>query len=186
MSRHPRRSRRWRHLCVSLAVVATAAVACSVEERLTAPYCDGGDTIVIVAQSVPTADLVPCLNPLPTGWDVATVSIDQAGTVIRLDSDRAGTHAAVLRFGQTCEVGAAVDAPSDQTDAERFEFIERIEPGLRAERYYTFTGGCVWWTFDFDDDTPAALAIELGDTLTLITRQSLIDSVSEGFIEEDF
>jgi hypothetical protein len=181
---HPRRRWLWRF--VPLLVLAVSAVACSVEERLSAPYCDNGSTILIVTQSVPTAELVPCLNPLPTGWSVATISVDQAGTVIRMDSDRAGTHAATLRFADSCDVGDAVDATSDQQGAERFEFIGRIEPGLRAERYYTFPGGCVWWSFDFDDDTPAALAIELGDTLTLQSRQAIIDSVGESFIKEDF
>ena len=169
-----------------LLTLALLAVSCSVEDQLVAPMCQGGSSIIIATQSVPTAEMVPCLAPLPTGWVVDTVTIDQSGTVVRLDSDRAGAHAAILRYADSCTVGDAVPVASDQEGAERFEFIERIEPGLRAERYYTFGGGCVWWSFDFDDGTPAALAIELGDALTLITRQSLIDSVGEDFMEGDF
>ncbi|MGI9602081.1 MAG: hypothetical protein ACR2QE_09365 [Acidimicrobiales bacterium] len=181
------------------AVIALMATACSVAESLPLPACSGGSSILIVAQSVPTAELLPCLGAsdptlpqlaepgptLPSGWESAGVTIDDNGMVVRLDSDRAGSDAAVLHFAETCEIGTSVSVPSDQEGADVLESIEEIEPGLRANRYYVFPGGCVWWEFDFADNTPAALAIELQSRLFLAPRQFVSDAVSQDFMEVD-
>ena len=167
------------------AVLGLVAAACSVEHALPVPDCQRGESALIVAQSVPTADFVPCLDPLPTGWVADTTKIDQDGTVIRLSSDRAGAGAASLHYAETCEVGEAVSVPSDQEGAEAFEYVERIEHGFRADRHYVFAGGCVWWEFDFDADASATLSIELQDRLTLVTREFLNESIRENFIDEE-
>lgn len=155
-------------------LLALTAGACSVEETLPAPNCQSGETAIIGAQSVPSAAFLPCLTSIPTGWKVDTVNINQDGTVIRFDSDRAGAGAAVLRYDKSCDTGDAVTAPSDQPGAKRYDLVERIEPGFRAERYYVFSGGCIWWTFDFDDDA-----------LVLFSRDALNQSIRESFIDAD-
>jgi hypothetical protein len=169
-------------VAVALALLASA---CSVEEVLSVPDCQTGGSAFIVAQSVPTGDLVPCFNPLPAGWEVTSVKINQDGSVFRMDSDRAGDDAAVLRYAERCDLDDAVSIPSDQDGADGFEYIERIEPGFRAERYFVFNGGCVWWEFDFDDDAQSGLAIELDNSLVLVTRESLNQSMRESFIDEE-
>ncbi len=167
------------------AMLAVVVSACSVEEALPHPNCQAGGSVFIAAQSVPSADFAPCFNPFPTGWEVTSVKIDQDGTLIDLDSDRAGSHAAKLRYAETCERGEAVHIPTDHGGVAAFEYIERLEPGFRAERYFVFSGGCVWWEFDFDNDAPAALSIELGNSLDLRTRVSLNEMMSESFIDEE-
>jgi hypothetical protein len=169
-----------------VAVLAFTAAACSVEDVMTAPDCQTGGSILISAQSVPTADLVPCLNPLPPGWEIAQVQITQDGTKLHFNSDRAGQGAANLRFEDSCDIGGAAAVPSDQPGAERYELIESVDPDFRAQRFYVFPGGCVWWDFDFSADASASLSIELGDALTLITRLALREDISESFIDEDF
>ena len=138
-----------------------------------------------MAQSVPSAEFVPCLDSLPDGWTVAAVSIDQDGTVVRLDSDRAGPGAAELRYAETCDVHEAVAVPSDIDGAARFDRPERLEPGFREQRFYVFAGGCVWWEFDFADDASATLSIGLGDGLELFSRAALNESIRESFIDEE-
>ncbi len=169
-----------------VAAIGLLAVACSVEDTLSPPNCVGNGSGLIAAQSVPDAELVPCLGPLPEGWDIDSVVIDQSGTTVRFDSDRAGIGAARLDFASECDVDeAAVWVRSDQDGADRFDFTERLEPGFRSRWYYLFPGGCVWWTFDFDDETSASLSIEVGDRLTLLTRESVNNNVSESFIDEE-
>ena len=180
---HVSRSFRVRVVAVTIAVLAASASSCSVEDSQPMPSCEEGGTANIGAQSVPTAELVPCLDPLPAGWEVDNVRIDQDGMIVRFDSDRAGDDAAVFHYTATCDIGDAVSAPSEQEGAERFEDVERIEPGFRAQRYYLFEGGCIWWEFDFDDDATAALAIDLGDRLQTITRDALNEIVRESFID---
>lgn len=159
--------------------------SCSIEQQQGEPSCIDGNTANIAAQSVPTASLVPCFEPLPDGWDVDTVTIDQDGTVVFFESDRAGDEAAVFHYTESCELGDAVSTPSDHEGAERFEYIERVEPGFRAKRFYTFEGGCMWWEFDFDDDATASLSIELGDRLVTVTRDAVNQSVRDSFIDVD-
>jgi hypothetical protein len=178
-------------------------VSCSVEQTLPPPNCLTGGTGLIVAQSVRSASQVPCLLDLPTGWTVATVQVNEHHSVVTLDSDRAGESAAVLRLEESCDVTDAVSAPSDlialeepdlgiDIDAEappdpveRFDLIERVQPSFRAERFYVFPGGCVSWTFDFDEGTSATESVSIGNALVLISRQNLQESVREGFIDEE-
>jgi hypothetical protein len=175
------------HLTRSALVVAFLMVAasCSIEDQQGAPRCADGNTSAIAIQSVPTAELVPCFDPLPDGWSVDDVKIDQDGTVIRFDSDRAGDDAAIFHYAETCEPGDAAFVPSEHDGADRYEFIERVDPGFRSQRYYTFEGGCMWWEFDFDNDATAALSIELGDRLVVVTRDAVNESIRESFIDED-
>ena len=173
---------------VAVAVLTAPCVAavggCSVEQLLPIPSCAEGDTAILVAQSVPGADLVPCFEPIPTGWDVDTVTIDEDGTVIRFDSDRAGSGAAVFRYVASCELGDAVSVPSERDDARRYDLIESVAPSFRAERSYVFRGGCIRWEFDFAEGATAALAIELGDQLVTITRAELNESIRTSFLDE--
>lgn len=175
------------HCAVGLALlgVVVTTSACALEEVLPAPSCVDGDTLILTAQSVPTADLVPCFEPFPAGWDVVSVEIDQDGTMVRFDSDRAGEEAAMFRYIQSCDVREAVTAPSEFDHAARFELVERVDPSFGAQRFYVFDGGCAWWDFDFDEGATAALAVELGDRLVLVSRAELSESVRETFIDED-
>jgi hypothetical protein len=168
-----------------LALIVLLAAGCSIENQQGEPRCEGGNTANIAAQSVPTASLVFCFDRLPDGWHVDNTQIDQDGTVIRFDSDHAGDDAAIFHYAATCEVGDAVYTVSDHDGADRYENIEQIPPGFRAQRYYTFEGGCMWWEFDFDGDARSSLSIELGDRLFTITRDEFNASVRESFIDED-
>jgi hypothetical protein len=180
------RMRRTTPTLLALGIAAPFAfVGCSVSELLPVPDCVEGGSAIIAAQSVPSATYVPCLNALPTGWEVASVTVDQDGTTVHLDSDRAGTGAAVLRYEERCELEDAITAPDDQPGADRYDDIERLEPGFRARRLYVFEGGCVWWQFDFDDGAPAALSIELGNTLELVSRDDVAANLRDTFIDED-
>ena len=160
-------------------------VSCSVEQTLPPPNCFTEGTGLIVAQSVRSASQVPCLLDLPTGWTVATVQVNEHHSVVTLDSDRAGESAAVLRLEEACDVTDAVSAPSDLPPAERFDLIERVQPSFRAERFYVFPGGCVSWTFDFDEGASATESLSIGNALVLTSRQQLQEGIREGFVDEE-
>lgn len=170
---------------LSAVLVASALSACSIEDTMSLPDCERGESGLISAQSVPTAELVPCFTRLPAGWEPESIKIDQDGTRIRFDSDRAGGGAAVLWFRESCDLDDAVSEPSEHDGAARYDYIDRVEPGFRADRYHVFGGGCVWWEFDFDDGVPAGLSVEVGNSLVLLTRQSVNDNIRENFIDEE-
>ncbi len=166
------------------AVFATSGVtACSVEQTLPPPWCERSGSGLIVAQSVSTASQIPCFTDLPKGWSVGTVQVDDRHTRVSLDSDRAGSGAAVLRFDDDCDIGEAIKTPTP-LPADRYDLIEQIEPSFRAHRFYLFPGGCVTWTFAFDAGAEASESVLIGDALFLFSREDLQRQLSETFVDE--
>ena len=174
-----------RHGVLAAVLVAVGFTGCSVEQTLPPPHCEQSGSGLIVAQSVPTASQLPCLTDLPAGWSFATVRINEHHSTITMDSDRAGEGAAVLRFEDSCDVSGAASVPSELPPAERYDAIEQVRPSFRAERFYVFEGGCVFWTFDFDKGVSATESVAIGDGLALVSRAELQQSVSESFLDEE-
>lgn len=165
-------------------VVAASVSGCGVEEVTPAPSCDGGASILIVAQSVPTATLVPCLGRLPDGWSVTAVGVDESGTAVRFDSDRAGDDAAELTYTGDCDVSEATAVPSDHPPAARFETVHQLRPSFQADRAYVFDGGCATFSFTFAPGASATESVAIGEALSFVTRADLEAGLAETFIEE--
>ena len=170
---------------LAVVVLGLVVAGCSIHDAQGEPRCEDGNTAVLSAQSVPSASLVYCFERLPDGWSVDNVRIDQDGTVIWFESDRAGDDAAIFHYTEACEVGDGVYTVSEHDGAERYDLIEQVAPKFRAKRFYTFEGGCLWWEFDFDAEATAALSIELGDRLFTLTRDELNQGFRDAFIDED-
>ena len=68
----------------------------STEETVKTPLgfndvgCGDLEPLWLMAQSVPSASLVPCVQLLPAGWTVAQVTVNNGRSVITVDHDRAG------------------------------------------------------------------------------------------------
>lgn len=176
---------RWARILVVAGCLPVVASGCAQDRAMPAPNCADGGSALITAQSVPTASWIPCLDRLPDGWVVASVSVDQDGTRVTLDSDRAGDDAATLRFATACDISNAVPGAAEFPTVARYDRIDRLQPGFRASRFYVFPGGCVWWSFDFDNDASATESVAIGETLELVEREVLNDGLRETFIDED-
>jgi hypothetical protein len=172
---------------LALPLLATVAPACG-EVGLIQPDCRGEDpdTLVLVAQAVPTAELVPCLGTLPAGWEFEALEVRQDRARIVLDSDRAGDNALTVTLAASCELGEAKRVPSDEAGARRFERIRRLRPYSGA-RYYQFRGGCVTYDFEFHSERSSALLNEASLMVDFVARSELRDRVvdqSEGVITD--
>ena len=172
-------------IVIVLLGLAAIAASCSISDTLNEPKCSGDSTVLIAAQSVPTAQLLPCFNPLPVGWQTEEVAVTESGTTIWFESDRAGESAARFSFTATCDIGDAVSAQTEYLDTERFELILEVSPRFRARRHYRFDGGCVSWDFDFDAEAPSALSVELGHALEFWSRSEVNDNIRDTFIDEE-
>ncbi len=169
-----------------LGVAGVAGLAaCAIKETIEAPACEGDTSVIIVAQSVPGASKVMCLDPLPRGWEYEEVKIDESGTRIELDSDRAGSASAIMHYTATCDTGDALSTPSEFPGVLRYERIRAVAPAFVADRYYTFEGGCLWWRFEFDPEVPSGLSVELGGIVQMADREVLSDNVRETFVDEE-
>lgn len=178
-------SKRMLGVLVSTLFLVFFVASCSVQDATPLPSCDQGGSALIAAQSVPTAQMLPCFTALPLGWDVDAVDVTQDGTTIRFDSDRAGHQAATLVFAQLCDVAGAAQQPNDQEGVERFTLTEQVEPQLRAKSFHVFDGGCVTWSFEFGNDVPRSEINDLDETMMLLPRSAVSDDLAESFIDRD-
>ena len=94
---------RWSIRRVALAAAMLAIITAAVFETgdaffpaarnlgVHAPACGTGHSMILSAQAVPSAALLPCIAALPSGWSIGGADIASGKTSLWLDSDRAGT-----------------------------------------------------------------------------------------------
>jgi hypothetical protein len=165
-------------------VLVGVLAGCGDETPVGAPRCEGA-AVVLVAQSVPGADLVPCWKELPGGWTVSEVDIGSSGTTVALDSDRAGRDAAAFSYHRSCDVVRLGRLPSSREDVDVREDIRSLAGGLDSDRFFVFEGGCVKVTFTFEEFDDLSHAEALVDALVLVERAGLneeLATTSEKFV----
>jgi hypothetical protein len=133
----------------------------------------------LMAQSVPSASLIPCLQLVPVDWKVAEVAVNNGRSVITLDHDRGGRAAMVVRLTASCDLAGATEVTSEQQGARRYLRVDRNSTEFSATRAYTFPGGCV--TQRFRGAGPSAF--RLSDTAStefgFISREELRQALSQ-------
>jgi hypothetical protein len=143
------------------------------------PTCGTGNLMILMAQAVPSATAVPCIDSLPAGWDLGGVRVRRDRATFWLDSDRGGSHAveATLLRPADCTVAGATEVPSDELGMRRYERPERLPPNLRSTRYYVFPGGCITYRFTFAGSATAALMFDADRALASQPRAELVEAV---------
>jgi hypothetical protein len=173
-----------------LAVVACLVLAGCAEPVATGfsasqPTCryqgrDGTPLVVLMAQAVPTASLLPCIALLPTGWfPERDLDIRNGRASFALGSDRAGREAVTVVLAATCDVGGATEVPSDELGTRRYELVGGVRKGYQGTRYYRFEGGCVTYEFRFTGEGRAVPVSEATLGLGFVSRTNLDIQVRE-------
>ena len=142
----------------------------------------------LMAQSVPSASLVPCLRSLPAGWSVAQVTVNDGRSVIPLNHDRAGTNVLVVRLTAACDTRGATSEPSDQPQVRRYQRIDRLAPRFEATRFDLFPGGCVTAQAAVPAANRAEVTSQLAVILHYTSREALqqaLDQRSDGRLRLD-
>jgi hypothetical protein len=135
------------------------------------PECRSpGETLALEAQSVPTAEFVPCIAALPLGWSFRAASIRSGSSRIYLDSDRADGKRFSVELSSSCDVTGATQVPTDEPGTERYERVRLDDERYAGTRYYRFGGGCVTYHFDFEGTGRTALAEEASLAMSLYRR----------------
>jgi hypothetical protein len=150
--------------------------------------CTDLEPLWLEAQSVPSASLVPCLRPIPAGWTLMKVTVNDRRSVLTFDSDRAGTGAMIVRLTAGCASGRGTEVASDHPGVRRYMLIEQQAPRFVATRYDVFAGGCVTTRFSIPAETRAQLTAEAATLLDLTTRQALqqaLEQRSDGRLQLD-
>jgi membrane-associated phospholipid phosphatase/tRNA A-37 threonylcarbamoyl transferase component Bud32 len=142
-----------------------------------APRCGTGHSMILSAQAVPSAALLPCIAALPTGWSTGAADIASGHTRFWLDSDRAGPHAITVTLTAACDTSGAHQIPSDQPGMRRFEHLVSLTPQFADLRFYTFPGGCVTYRFTFAPGASPTLADAAASALSFQPRSALVHSI---------
>ena len=167
-----------------LAVTATAVAVSASAFKPTgnvgalAPGCGTGHPMILAAQAVPSAALVPCVGVLPAGWSVYnSADIVSGHATFWLDSDVAGGQALAVTLSATCDLSGATQVRSDQPGTRRFDRPLSQRPQFAELRFYTFPGGCVSYQFRFTDGASPLLASQASGAVDLMPRARLVDYV---------
>jgi len=186
-----------RAVLAAVAAVALAATGCLNAKLDTSasglPQCaprpgqlPGG--LVLIAQSVPSAEWLPCIRQVPVGWFFNAFDAHDGQTRILLGSDREGETAVTVLLRETCDVTGAQEVPSEWPELNRWERVTRVSTGYGGERHYTFTGGCVTYRFDLRGNSRAEAVATVTDALGFVSRASVarqLEAASHGQLHLD-
>jgi len=169
-----------------LLLAGCAGAPVGVFEGARSPACEyqgqpGTPVMVLVAQAVPSATLLPCIRLLPAGWSVGDVFIHNGLARFVLDSDRVGAHAVTVVLRRVCSLPTVTRVPTDEPGTRRFEQIGEVRPGVgfTGTRFYLFPGGCLTYEFTFDGEARAEPIGQATLALTFITRDEVRTRVRE-------
>jgi membrane-associated phospholipid phosphatase/tRNA A-37 threonylcarbamoyl transferase component Bud32 len=143
------------------------------------PDCGVGNVMVLMAQSVPSATLLPCVASLPGGWHFGGVHVKRGRSTLWLKSDDGGSQAVevTLEPGHECDVSDATPVPTNEAGTLRFEPPISIRPDLLTTRHYTFPGGCVTYRFAFTDEASPSLLFDVDQALAFQPRARIVEAV---------
>ncbi|MGY1641069.1 hypothetical protein ACI782_08035 [Geodermatophilus sp. SYSU D00703] len=186
-----------RRVALPLAGTALLAAGCAAPGGPVlgaAPACSIGDDaraangVVLMAQAVPTASVVPCVEGLPLGWHFSGLEAQRGSARFWLDSDRDGVHAIEVALTPSCDTGAATEVRSDRDGMARFERVTQVTPQYHGRRIYLFDGGCLTIAFTLAGESraePLALATQGIGTLRRDELAEQVRAESGGRLQLD-
>jgi tRNA A-37 threonylcarbamoyl transferase component Bud32 len=180
---------RWSARRIALAAATLAIAAAAAYVTVTAfipgpkslgvspPSCGTSPSMILAAQAVPTAAMLPCIAALPAGWHAGGAETASGHARFWLNSDQAGQRAVTITLTAACHTSGAQQIPSDQPGTRRLERPLTIRPQFTALRYYTFPGGCATYRFAFTPGASPLLAIPASSTIGFTPRATLVDHI---------
>jgi len=168
-----RRSRPHRRAWLLVVAVAFALpAACSRPNA--EPRCRALPATILMAESVPSAGLVPCVASLPDGWAVEAFSADDEAGTFTLGHEDGAQLRVVLRA--TC---VPADDPFDG-EAQTEGVVQRMTEGDDGEVRWTstFAGGCVVETLTVPRASAADTDSEIHESIGLLPRDELASELA--------
>jgi hypothetical protein len=87
------------------------------------PVCGTGGSMILAAQAVPSAAMLPCIAALPPGWSIGGADIASGKVRLWLNSDRARPRAITVTLTAACGTAGTHQIPSDHPHMRRFEHV---------------------------------------------------------------
>jgi serine/threonine protein kinase len=140
--------------------------------------CSDQEALWLMAQAVPTATLVPCVQVTPPGWTLNDVKVGSGYASIVFNTDRPFQEAAVtVELLPSCDLARGTEVSSEQPGARRYILIDRAATPDRVVRTYTFQGGCVAERYT-SVGSPERMAADASSSFGFVTRDQLARDLS--------
>jgi membrane-associated phospholipid phosphatase len=142
------------------------------------PGCGTDNLMILMAQSVPSATSIPCVESIPVGWKITGVDVSSGQARFRLEADHNRLEV-TLRPPEACTFDERFEIPSDQVGMRRFVQPSQLPPDVRATTAHVFDGGCVTYRYSFEDQLGASLVATLDGALGFQPRSTLVAEVDD-------
>ncbi len=167
-----------RRTVAALLLACLASVSC---ERLAEnhhPVCDVRPPTVLMAESVRTASLIPCVRALPAGWRFETFEAHDGEATFSLDTPTGGDGAITVTLHRRCAPVGALAASTAQ-GARLTEDVRSRDPYV-ARWTYAFDGGCALVDLSFVPGAPVAgLLRDLRGGLSFLPREEIARTLEQ-------
>jgi hypothetical protein len=135
---------------------------------------DGG--LVLMAQSVPTAEVLPCLRRLPEGLSVGGFSAREGVTRMWFVVGRESRTALTVTLQRECDLTGFTEEQSETPGALRFYREDSAGAVLRGSRAYVYPASCLEYEYALLD--ASALSV-LRSAVGTIERTAVAHKVAE-------
>jgi hypothetical protein len=133
---------------------------------------------VLATQAVPSATLIPCIEPMPAGWSYAGSDVRSGSVRFWVDSDRVGARAIEVMMTSVCDVTGAIQLalPNAPSGIRLYEEPTSSNPSATI-RHYVFPGGCVTSTFSFRRSDAPSIFDEADRMLGFTPRSIYVNGI---------
>ena len=158
---------------VLVILLAVALSACSIQSRGEwangpVPTCDttSRGRLLLMAQSVPDATLIPCITELPPGWEFSRAFTRTNESTLMFETDTFDLKVDVVLL-PSCDVSGARLTESPRVETQLFI-------GSDAKSFsFVFAGGCIRFEYDTRQLAESGEGRALMEAVPFMTRDEL-------------
>jgi hypothetical protein len=151
--------------------------------RMVEGQTSGG--LVLTAQSVPTAQVLPCLRRLPEGWTVGGFNARKGRTRLWLTVGRENRTALNVVLQRRCDLNGFAEVQSDVAGAVRFDRQTSSGAVLRGNRAYVYPGSCLRYDYALLDASALPVIKTAIGTIDRSDVAARVDQDSGGHLRLD-
>jgi hypothetical protein len=141
------------------------------------------DVLPLVAQSVPSASLLPCIEIETPGWDFHLLDVKNGLSRLFMKAERPDprSNLAEITLTRSCDVSGLREDATDELGTDLYVRIHALSNSrYAATRYYLFDGGCVTYEVDLYGPGRTALADQLAlENLSFVSRKQVAHNFYE-------
>jgi hypothetical protein len=141
------------------------------------PLCGRSSPMTLMAESVPSASLIPCVSSLPVGWSFITFIADERHASFALEREIDEGGLAEIGLHRRCDTTGFVRQETDRSDVDEFARISADPP--RSAWLFVFDGGCASVRVALPSGKPSiAPGDAVHDAIGFVPRRAVAADVS--------